>query len=46
MFLKENPDRKKTKNEIKTKHFLKKFDCSTKDHFDVAIKWKTRQVKT
>ena len=33
-------------NEIKSKHFLKKFHRFTKDHFEVAIKWKTRQVKT
>ena len=33
-------------NEIKSKHFLKKFHRFTKDRFEVAIKWKTRQVKT
>ena len=33
-------------NKIKSKHFLKKFHCFTKDRFEVAIKWKTRQVKT
>ena len=32
--------------EIKSKHFLKKFHRFTKDRFEVAIKWKTRQVKT
>ena len=33
-------------NEIKSKHFLKKFHRFTKDRFDVAIKWKTKQVKS
>ena len=33
-------------NETKSKHFLKKFHRFTKDHFDVAIKWKTKQVKS
>ena len=33
------------KNKIKSKHFLQKFSCFTKDHFKVATKWKTRQVK-
>ena len=33
-------------NEIKSKHFLKTFHRFTKDHFEVTIKWKTRQVKT
>ena len=33
-------------NEIKSKHFLKTFHHFTKDHFEVTIKWKTRQVKT
>ena len=32
--------------EIKSKHFLKKFHRFTKDHFEVVIKWKTRQVET
>ena len=27
-------------------HFLKKFHCFTKDHFEVAIKGKFREVKT
>ena len=29
-------------NEIKSKHFLKKFHRFNKDRFEVAIKWKTR----
>ena len=33
-------------SKIKSKHFLKKFYRFTKDRFEVAIKWKTRQVKT
>ena len=33
-------------NEIKPKHFLKKFHRFTKDRFEVAIKWETRKVKT
>ena len=33
-------------NEIKSKHFLKKFHRFAKDRFEVAIKWKARQVKT
>ena len=33
-------------NQIKSKHFLKKFHRFTKDRFEVAFKWKTRQVKT
>ena len=33
-------------NEIKSKHFLKKFYRFTKDRFDAAIKWKTKQVKS
>ena len=33
-------------NEIKSKHFLKKFHCFTKDRFEVAIRWRTTQVKT
>ena len=33
-------------NEIKSKHFLKTFRHFTKDHFEVTIKWKPRQVKT
>ena len=33
-------------NEVKSKHFLEKFHHFTKDRFEVAIKWKTRQVKT
>ena len=33
-------------NEIKSKHFLNTFHRFTKDHFEVTIKWKTRQVKT
>ena len=33
-------------NEIKSKHFLKTFHRFTKDRFEVAIKWRTRLVKT
>ena len=33
-------------NEIKSKYFLKKIHCFTKDCFEVAIKWKTSQVIT
>ena len=33
-------------NEIKSKYFLKKFHHFNKDRFEVAIKWKTRQLKT
>ena len=33
-------------NEIKSTHFLKKFHRFAKGRFEVAIKWKTRQVKT
>ena len=33
-------------NEIKIKHFLKKFHRFTKESFEVAIKYKTRKVKT
>ena len=33
-------------NEIRSKHFLKTFHRFTKDRFEVAIKWKIRQVKT
>ena len=33
-------------NEINSKHFLQKFHRFTKDRFQVAIKWKTTQVKT
>ena len=32
-------------NEIKSKHFLKKFHRFAQDRFEVVIKWKTRQVK-
>ena len=31
---------------MKSKYFLKKFDRFTKDRFDVAVKWKTRHVKS
>ena len=33
-------------NEIKIKHFLRKFHRFTKDCFKVAIKWKTGETKT
>ena len=32
--------------EIKSKHFLKTFHRFTKDRFEVAVKWRTRLVKT
>ena len=33
-------------NQIKSKRFLKMFHRFTKDRFEVAIKWKTRQATT
>ena len=33
-------------NEIKSKHFLKKFQHFTKNNFDIAISWETRKIQT
>ena len=33
-------------NEIKPKHFLKKFQHFTKNNFDIAISWETRKIQT
>ena len=33
-------------NEIKSKHFLKKFHHFTKNNFDIAISWETRKIQT
>ena len=33
-------------NEIKSKHFLKKFHHFTKNNYDIAISWKTREIQT
>ena len=33
-------------NEIKSKHFLKKFHHFTKNNYDTAISWKTREIQT
>ena len=33
-------------NEIKSKHFLKKFHYFTKNNFDIAISWETRKMQT
>ena len=33
-------------NEIKSKHFLKKFHQFTKNDFDIAISWETRKIQT
>ena len=33
-------------NEIKSKHFLKKFHHFTNDNFDIAISWETRKIQT
>ena len=34
------------KNEIKSKHFLKKFHHFTKNNVDIAISWETRKIQT
>ena len=33
-------------NEIKPKHFLKKFHHFTKNYFEIAISWETRKIQT
>ena len=33
-------------NEIKSKHFLKKFHDFTKNNFDIAVSWETRKIQT
>ena len=33
-------------NEIKSKHFLKKFHHFTRNNFDIAISWETRKIQT
>ena len=33
-------------NEIKSKHFLKKFHHFTKNNFDITISWETRKIQT
>ena len=33
-------------NEIKSKHFLKKFHHFTENNFDIAISWETRKLQT